>query len=199
LLLSACGSNTPEIPPELLNPGTTPDGYPAGPHGTQVGDTVENASFVGWRDPQADDFDPVAVTTIEFRDYYDPDGTQGLKVLLLNTAAMWCQPCREEHETLPGHFAELSPRGFAVVSALFQNIDAEPATLNDMVNWTTTYDTNFPMVLDPDNQMGRYGATASPPLNLLVDPTDMTIIARFIGNQEAPLMDAIERELSSDD
>src|SRR6266545_3123310 len=54
---AGCGTNKPEIPPELLE---TPGGgdcssadYPAGPYGKIAGKIAGNACFQGWRDPTA--------------------------------------------------------------------------------------------------------------------------------------------------
>lgn len=192
LALGACGSGDPTIPPELLEQSEPSDGsYPGGPYGSEVGDVVEDFSFQGYRDPRGSE----TLEEIRFADYYDPDESLGIRLLLLNTAAAWCQPCQIEHDDLPARVDELGSRGLTVLSLLFQDPAGEPATEETLTAWTRSFDTNFPMALDPSYQMGRYGPAETPPLNLVVDPQTMKILAVFIGNQEGPLWEFIESEL----
>ena len=78
---------------------------------------------------------------------------------------------------------------------MFQDADGGGAGEEELQFWVSTFDSNYTMALDPSYQMGRYGPAETPPLNLVVDPTDMTIIESFIGNQEGPMWALIEREL----
>ena len=85
----ACGSNTPTIPPELLaSPGgcESPD-YPDGPFGSEEGDTLANACFKGFRNPAKVSHDEASLETIAFSDYYDPTGSKGFQLVLIDTSA----------------------------------------------------------------------------------------------------------------
>lgn len=190
----ACGSGAPQIPDELLDCDCQSDGdYPKGPYGSEVGDTVEDFSFRGLRNPEESE----EWEELSFSDYYDPDGKKGFTLLLFNTAAVWCQPCVIEHSDLPAQASKYEDDGLAIFSALFQDAEGEPADETTLLTWTRTFGTNFAMALDPSYQMGRYGPAASPPLNLVVDPRDMTILARFVGYQDEPLWTFIENELAA--
>jgi hypothetical protein len=192
LALTSCGSGKPEIPEELLEFDTPPVGdYPPGPYGQEIGDTLGDLSFQGYLDPE----NARELEEIRFSDFYDPDGGKGVRLLLINTAAAWCQPCRIEHDDLPGRVTEFEADGLRVLSLLFQDPSGEPADTRTLDAWVTLFDTNFPMALDPSYQMGLYGPAETPPLNLIVDPKDMTLIATFIGNQEGPMWQLVEREL----
>jgi peroxiredoxin len=157
----------------------------------EVGDTLEDFSFQGYRAPDVDR----SLEEIRFGDFYDPDESQGIRVLLVNTAAAWCQPCQIEHSDLPDRVEQLQGQGLRVLSLLFQDPSGDPASVETLDAWTRSFETNFPMAIDPSYQMGRYGPAETPPLNLVVDPKDMTLIATFIGNQEGPMWDLIEAEL----
>jgi len=192
--LLACGSGGPQIPEELLDCDCQSEGeYPPGPYGAELGDTIEDFSFRGLQNPEVNE----DWKELRFSDYYDPQGEKGLTLLLLNTAAVWCQPCVIEHSDLPSRAEQYKDEGLAVFSALFQDADAEPADEATLLTWTRTFGTNFAMALDPSYQMGRFGPAASPPLNLVVDPRDMKILARFIGYQDEPLWTFIEDELAA--
>jgi hypothetical protein len=199
-LASGCGSNRPEIPPELLvQPATDGGGnasYPAGPYGVEVGSTAQNFSFQGWRDPKAAGFDPASFETISFADYYDPDGTKNVKLLLVNTAALWCQACKVEHDTLPARNAERVTSGLVILSTLFQDQSSQPADVSDLVAWTTNFEVDFPMALDPEYQMGVYASAATAPLNLIIDASNMKILRSFLGGEEQTIWPYIDGELA---
>jgi hypothetical protein len=199
LLLGACGTNRPEIPKELLGTSgasacTTP-GYPAGPYGDDTGTLAEDRCFRGWRAPQSTRHDETTLEEISLGSFYDPTGKTH-EIVLLNTAAVWCSVCKSEHKTLPDRYAELAPRGLAIVSALFQNGQGGPADLDDLTTWVETFDVPFPMVLDPDYQLNDYASAETAPLNLVIDARTMRILAKFIGNQSEPLWTTIEDELA---
>jgi AhpC/TSA family len=195
--LAGCGSNAPEIPPELLatSSGCGAPSYPSGPYGNQEGDVVENACFEGFRAPNLIEPSAERLETLAFSDSYDPQGTKGIALLLINTAAIWCGPCQREHEDLDQRAAMYAPQGFTILSTLFQDANHDPATEADLVNWVQTFDSNFPMAVDPAYQLERYALAQTAPLNLIVDPRSMTILRKFIGEQPTVMWPYIESEL----
>src|SRR3954469_13624554 len=97
-LALGCGSNAPEVPKELLAAGSgcaAPD-YPTEGIGKETGDVVKNQCFVGYRAPDRVPPAEAHRETIAFSDYYDPAGSKGVSLLLLNTAAIWCSACVAE-------------------------------------------------------------------------------------------------------
>lgn len=200
LCLGACGTNRPEIPPELLKDPSGPLGcgtpdYPAGPYGDDAGTLAVDRCFQGWRAPQKTPHTATALEDVSLGNFYDPTGTR-YELLLLNTAAVWCSVCKTEHQTLPEHYADYSPRGLAIVSALFQNNAGKPAELSDLKTWVESFDVPFPMVLDPDYQLQDYASAETAPLNLVIDARTMRILAKFIGNQSRDLWQVIDDELT---
>lgn len=197
--LSACGSNAPEIPEELSGsaPSCAAPDYPGEDLGTEVGNVVKNACFIGYRAP-----DRVAPTeahreTVALSDYYDPAGSKGVSLLLVNTAAIWCSACVAEHGYLPERAAELGPRGLVILSTLFQDGQRSPADMADLERWIDNFRPNFPMVADPELQLGLYASPDSAPLNMLVDPRNMKIVRKYIGDQGAVMWPFIEAELAA--
>jgi hypothetical protein len=197
LWLGGCGSNAPEIPPELVGTsgGCGAPSYPSGPYGSEEGDTVENACFEGFRAPHA--IAPAAdrLETLALSDAYDPQGSKGVALLVVNTAAIWCGPCQVEHEGLDERMALYGPRGLVILSTLFQNANHDSATVRDLIAWVEAFGTNFPMAVDPEYQLDRYAPAQSAPLNLIVDPRDMKILRKFIGEQPAVMWPYVEAEL----
>lgn len=208
LLACACGTNRPDIPDYLLqdDAGTTA-GYPSGPYAKDIkadlGKPIANIQFAkGWMDPKADAYDPAKLVPIALADFYDPSGTKDLDLLLLNTAAGWCGACKNEHEgtgtnpSLGEHAAALRPRGFVVLSALFEDGNFNPAQEKHLVGWAKTYETNFPFVLDPENQLGgTFGVDQTAPLNLVVDAKTMKVLFGTTGDKSEVIWPFIESEL----
>lgn len=193
----ACGTNKPELPSGLPAPERCVQlGYPDGPFGTEPGSVGQNACFEGWREPSAAKRSRETLEPISLGDFHDPDGTRGIQLLLVNTAALWCSACRIEHETLPEHVQRFGPRGLVVLSALFQGVTGEPATFEDLVAWVETYEPNFPMLLDPDYSFGVYASAETAPLNLLIDARTMKILKKYIGDQSAVIWPFIDDELA---
>jgi len=180
-----CGTNRPEIPDELKHGGNA--------YGSEEGDTVQNFCFLGYRDPAVKASE---LETVCFYDYHDPNGTRGHALLIVNTAAVWCQACKVEHQTLPDRYGELAPRGLALFSALFEDNDSNPAQREHLDLWVQNFDVNFPMVLDPEYQMGTYASRETAPLNLVIDARAMVILKKEIGDHPAVLWPFIEDELA---
>jgi hypothetical protein len=193
----ACGTNAPEIPKELLEapPTACSVEYPEGPYGSEVGEVAADACFKGWSRPNETAHEEETLTNLSFGRYFDPTGER-YELLLVNSAALWCMACQVEHEDLPARYAEFGPRGLVILSALFQDREGEPAGVSDLTLWVETFETPFPMALDPDYQLGLYASAASAPLNLLLDARTMRIIEKFTGDQSAVLWPLVEEELS---
>jgi hypothetical protein len=193
----ACGSNTPTIPPELLQGGgcAAPD-YPAGPFGTEEGDTLANDCFKGFRDPTKVSHDEASLETLAFSDYYDPSGSKGVKLILIDTSAVWCSACRVEHEGLSAKNDEYSPKGLRILSTLFQDAMRDPATVQDLATWVETFSSDYAMALDPDYQLGAFASADTAPLNLVVDARTMTIEKKLLGDQATVLWPFIDASLA---
>lgn len=197
VLVAGCGSNRPEIPPELLGGGSgcSDTGYPEGPYGVDQDAIAENACFRGWRHPDTTAHTSSTLEDLSLGTFFDPDGAQH-ELIVLNTAALWCSVCQVEHRDLPNRYAELSPRGLVIVSALFQDERADPPDVADLAAWVETFDVPFPMVLDPAYQLGSYASAETAPLNLVIDARTMRILRKYIGDQSSLLWPFVEEELA---
>jgi hypothetical protein len=193
LVLAACGSNTPKIPPELLaSSGCNTLDYPSGPFGTEEGDTLADACFQGYRNPAKGR----SLEDIAFADYYDPSGSKGYQLILINTAAVWCSACRSEHDGLPQKNQEYGARGLRILSTLFQDARRDPATLDDLDAWVKVFSSDYAMVLDPDYQLGGFASAETAPLNLVVNARTMKIEKKLLGDQATVLWPFIDASLA---
>ena len=194
-----CGTNAPELPAELLSSETSDCGapdYPKDGIGTETGDVAQNACFVGYRAPDRLAVSEESREVIAFSDYYDPTGSKGVGLLLINTSAIWCGACVNEHRTLPDYQRQLGPQGLVILSTLFQDAERNGASLPDVERWISNFHTNFPMVADPEVSLAKYASPELAPLNMLVDPRSMKILQKYVGDQGAVMWPFIEAELA---
>lgn len=193
---TACGANTPSIPPELLaSSGCASPDYPSGPFGTEEGQTLANACFKGYRNPKSAQISEGSLENLAFSDYYNPTGGTGIELILINTSAVWCSACRSEHETLSERNRQFYDRGLRIVSTLFQDAKHDPATIGDLKNWVETFDSDYAMALDPAYQLGSFARAETAPLNLVIDARTMKIEKKLLGDQAAVLWPFIDASL----
>ncbi len=116
--------------------------------------------------------------------------------MLINTAAVWCAACRTEHEGLSEKNEEYSGRGLRILSTLFQDNRRDPATIQDLDNWVTTFSSTYAMALDPDYQLGAFARADTAPLNLVVDARTMKIDKKLLGDQPEVMWPFIDASLT---
>ena len=157
--------------------------YPAPPYGTIPSSVVENFAFLGWKAPKAANYDRTVFEPVSLSDFYDPDGSKGIKMIILNGSAVWCGVCNYEADQInrENKYAEYKARGVEFVWSLFEDAEGGPATPQDLANWASTYEVDFPMVLDPGLKLGAFFSSDATPLNLLIDARSMRILDKLLG------------------
>ncbi len=157
--------------------------YPAGPYGADIGSTVRNLQFLGWDNPQAANYDPTQFKTLNFSDFYNPDGTKPAKLLMINVSARWCVVCKGEYSNFraSSKYETYKAKGVEFIGVLFEDDNYKAAQPADMTWWTQTYQVAFPFVLDPGFKMGEYFNADATPLNLIVDAKTMQIKGKVLG------------------
>lgn len=155
--------------------------YPTGPYGVAQGDVIEALSFT-----TADD------GTYGLADIFaDPDTS----LLLLSTAAGWCTACIEEQGALEELTATYGAEGLAVMVALFEDRDYQPATPGLAGEWQQEHALTFPVVADPEFVLADYYDTALTPMNMIVDVNTMTILRISTGWDPSAITAIIEASL----
>lgn len=91
------------------------------------------------------------------------------KVILLSFSTMWCGPCKEEAGHLEALYQEYKDRGFEVVQCLYQDENSNPADLEDLARWISTYGLTFTVVNDPDRSTVNTYKPEYIPLNIIID------------------------------
>jgi thiol-disulfide isomerase/thioredoxin len=109
-----------------------------------------------------------AVTTARLSDYLAAR-RPGTRVLMVNAAAGWCEPCQREAAALPAFQAEYGPRGVAILTAVFQDPAGAPCDEAFARLWAQTFSLPFPVLIDTQFQTGAYFQANVMPANLFVD------------------------------
>ncbi|MEZ4234205.1 MAG: hypothetical protein R3B89_33835 [Polyangiaceae bacterium] len=87
------------------------------------------------------DLEKLDAAPLRLSDFFNPESNPALpEVMLLNTAALWCQACRIEHEELDTKLAEFGPRGLVIVSTLFQDAQSNPAQPVHLQLWAKQFE-----------------------------------------------------------
>jgi hypothetical protein len=202
-----CGAHADDqIPSDLLDAigSQSSDGaYPSGPKGSAVGDVAANVCVTGWSDPSAASFDVARMKTLCFADFYEPDA-DGPRLLLVNTAALWCSACQVEYggsgarASLDEEVATRQDRGLSVLGTLFQDAAQRPAEPSHGADWARAFDVGFPFGIDPDFAMGAFADADVQPFNMVIDAHTMRIVLRVDGDNPDQLWPAIDERLGAE-
>lgn len=122
-------------------------------------------------------------TTVHLSDFL---ATQrpGTKILMLNAAAGWCEPCQREAAALPAFRAAYEPRGVAIVSAVFQDQNGDPADEGFVQVWADTFQLPIPVLIDGAFQTDAYFDAQVMPANLFVDAETGEILLVATGAEQ---------------
>lgn len=172
--------------------------YPPSPYGMRVGTTVPDTAFIGWRNPSATGFEPDAVETIRFSDFYDPDGTKGIKLIYVISSAEWCPPCRQEYSSFKntGAAIDYKAKGVAFLGTLFQQNNEEPADYATGKRWGDQYSVNFPFVVDPTHKASLFATSGAIPFNFIIDARTMEMIETVEGYAPGMIEGILDRLLA---
>lgn len=171
--------------------------YPAPPHGFGVGAVVPDFEFLGYANPVAQA--PGALQLIRFADFYNPTGdgvygegaafpvgTPKPKALLFDISAVWCPVCNQEaKDVLPDRYRQYGPDGGQFLVVLMEGTSGysqyDPATHADLDLWAQRYDQDFPLVMDPTDQLDTLMPRNAVPANLIIDTRTMRLVTVLAG------------------
>lgn len=173
--------------------GSNPGGpYPPGPYGYDLGSTITNYGFIGYPAP---DVSTLMTELVHLGDFYNPTG-QGVypagspygagsampRVLFIHAAAVWSGPDNfEADQIIPPQLAAHSPC-LEVLEVLMDGpTPGKAATEAHAMSWATKYNSTYPVVIDPADQLQPIFTMQAFPTNILVDTTTMTILDVLTG------------------
>ncbi len=147
------------------------DAEPDDGGGGQVGETIDDLEFTGFLDGDTAS-EPVAVRLGDYTAAERP----GARVIMINAAAGWCAPCMREAEAMPEFAAEYEPRGVAILVAVFEDQNGDPADPEFVKAWVDNFELTVPVLIDSSFQMGKYVDVNVMPVNIFVDAETREIL-----------------------
>ena len=178
--------------------------YPLGPYGVTRGQIFQDFAFSGFPAPEVNNADLVP---IPLHDFYNPTGDgvfpEGSphgagapkpRAIGIVVGAVWCAPCPQEaRSVLPEKHDLLDPIGGELLFVLADtDKPGVPASKEDLVRWTETFDNDYPSVLDPTYALGAVIKSDSFPANILIDTRDMSIVDVVSGVPPESYWDSFE-------
>jgi peroxiredoxin len=156
-------------------PSCDEEEYPCGPYGHQMCDTIEDLRFIPaneWAEEMAG-----SDGLLSLSDIYADESVLG--ILLFGTAG-WCSACATEARDLNALSEELQDvdgQGgrIEIVTVVFQDESALPATKDYAERYNDRYDFDFPAVADTSGDVLYYFDAQSSPGNIMIDATEMRI------------------------
>jgi len=121
-----------------------------------------------------------AITTVRLSDYF-AENRPGTRVIMLNAAAGWCDPCAREAGAIPAFAAEYEPRGVVVLSALLQDQNGDPCDEAFVRLWAETFSLPIPVLIDMEFQTRIYFDAMTMPANMLIDAETHQILLNATG------------------
>jgi len=144
--------------------------YPTGPYGGQQGQVFPNLQLQGY--PSSTQMGQLQSFCMAM--YYDPTGSKGSKLALLDFSALWCPNCQSESAELPMVWQKLHPQVSFVVSLTDGSQNGVTATQSDLDTWDGMYRLPFWNVIDPSRSAEAYRGH-SMPWGVVVKTQDMTV------------------------
>ncbi len=164
---------------------TAPCALPAGPYGTSLGDVVDpSLAWQGYVD------DSGQATTVHMADYFDCNGSRGVRALVVDESAQWCADCQSQAPSLamlaPGKWKS---EGVALLVLMAQDTQEKPATTDTALTWRNEFAlTTGAVVADPAWTTKLWGGATGQgngfPTDIVIDPRTLRIVAFQPANLE---------------
>ncbi len=135
---------------------------------------------------------------IKLSDFYDPDGSKGIKVILFDVGAVWCKYCNQEDGEIlnKGYYDTYKAKGAEFFGVLFQSGDGSQAKNSDLASWTYLYKSDYPNAIDPGFWFGHFFNANAAPLNMFVNARNMKILDEMLGYGASAQWATLDSELS---
>jgi hypothetical protein len=145
-----------------------------------VGDVVDPS--LTWQGYVGDSAQP---SPVSLRDYYDCDGTRGVRALVLEESATWCGDCAQQASNVaPLASGAWKSDGIALIILMAQDQQGNPADTATALSWRNEFAlTSSAVCADPTWTMKLWGDASSSssgngfPMTALVDPRTMKIVS----------------------
>jgi hypothetical protein len=189
IAVAACSSSddpstpAPPVADASTSPVTTDAGpvYAPSPYGVEVGDTIANLSFSGWSAAPY-----TTAGAVRFSDFYDPAGSSGRKMLVVNVCSVWCVPCQKAYADFREKAADYAAKGVAFLSVLYENADVKPISADEGAAYATKNGVGIPVAIDPAYQLSNAVRPAEVPSYIVISVRDMKVLGTLKSADAGP-------------
>jgi hypothetical protein len=118
---------------------------------------------------------------VSMSEYYDPAGAR-YDLLHVIGIFMWCPHCNNETSNLSKIATWQADHRVAVVQIAMEGYGSASPSTSELQKWVGGYNLNFPVLVDGQGaQLGEYFSVNYVPLNIVVNPRTMEILAVDVG------------------
>jgi hypothetical protein len=127
--------------------------------------------------------DAGTATQVGVADFYDCDGSKGVRALVLDESATWCPDCQREAQTVgPLLATKWESEGAHRVTLMAQDQLGKAASLDTALSWRNEYSlTTGAVCADPQWTLKLWGGASSSgngfPTDVVIDPRTMKIVS----------------------
>jgi hypothetical protein len=152
-------------------------GIPPAPPSIDGGAIFPNLTFDGIRSAATLD----TPATVSMSEYQDPAGAR-YDLLHVVGLFMWCPHCNNETNNLASIAAWRTASRVAVVQIAMEGYGGESPTWSELQKWVSDHNVDFSVLIDSQGaQLGQYFPVDSVPVNIVVNPRTMEVLAVDIG------------------
>jgi len=120
-------------------------------------------------------------TTVSMAEFYDPTGAR-YDLLHVIGVFFWCPHCNNETNNLSTIPTWQAGHRVAVVQIAMLGYGSDSPTWAEVQKWMGDHKVDFPILVDGKGaQLGQYFSVGSVPLNIVVNPRTMEILAVDVG------------------
>lgn len=127
--------------------------------------------------------------TIHLSDLADPDGSKGIRAIFVSEDQITCDACVEETQSLLAKAPAWTADGIAILQLVIFDANGQPASVADALAWRDHFQVGWSVGADPSFTFHEIGSNPLP-VQLVVDPRTLTIVARFNGLADAAFSSA---------
>jgi hypothetical protein len=118
---------------------------------------------------------------VSMSEYQDPTGAR-YDLLHVIGIFMWCPHCNNETNNLAGIAAWRAANRVAVVQIAMEGYGGASPTWSELQKWVSDHNVDFPVLIDSQGaQLGQYFSVNYVPVNIVVNPRTMEILAVDVG------------------
>jgi peroxiredoxin len=113
------------------------------------------------------------LTSVDGLSFSFPDNRN---IAIIHFWATFCDTCREEAEEMGTFYKMFRDQGVIIYA-----INIEPGNKEGIMEFARRYGWEFPVLLDPDNKVGKAFRITGVPETLVAGPDGRLLLPRFIG------------------